>query len=197
MKKITALLLALICLSVSFAGCGEVKCSCDCQTASMPENDPVTEEKLEWEYEEGQHGLIITKYLGNDKKVVMPSVIGNKIVAQIAPNVFAGNIVVEEIVFSEYLYRYPVAKNDSAYATLGEDCFKNCKNLKAITIPADWTMYNVYQNFDESPLSITTINLPNHEADNEDEEDIKNIFSTPYGENGITTIVCKNKTYTK
>ncbi|MBE6583085.1 MAG: hypothetical protein E7648_07470 [Ruminococcaceae bacterium] len=194
MKKIIALLLALICLTVTFAGCGEVKCSCDCQTASTPEKDPITGEKLEWEYEEGEYGLILTKYLGNDKKIVMPSVIGNKIVTQITPTVFAGNIVVEEIVFSEYLYQSPVATNDGTYSALGEACFINCKNLKAITMPADWTMYRIYINFRKCPISITTINFPNLETDNEDEEYIKDIFSAP---NGITTIACKNKTYTK
>ncbi|MBQ7779607.1 MAG: hypothetical protein IJ404_03845 [Clostridia bacterium] len=194
MKKIIALLLALICLTISFVGCGQTECICNCN--EMPETGPApnTSETLEWEYEEGERGIILTKYLGNDKKIVMPSVIGNKVVTQITPSLFAGNIVVEEIVFSENLYGYPVAKNDGNHCTLGEDCFKYCKNLKTLTIPAEWDSYDVRNNFEECIAFITTLNLPNLEAD---DDDFDEIFSTPYGENKITTIICKNKTYTK
>ena len=76
-----------------------------------------------FEYTTIEGGIEITKYLGNSKKVVVPSVIDNKKVISITDTTFSGNIVLEEITLPEYLDIYFDSK-----------LLKGCDSLKTINV---------------------------------------------------------------
>jgi len=74
-----------------------------------------------FEYEEINGGIRITKYLGSDKKVIVPSIIENKKVIEITDTVFSGNVVLEKLTF-------PKAVENISDKTLNE-----CDSLKELT----------------------------------------------------------------
>jgi hypothetical protein len=136
MKKTVIFLLALICLSLSFVGCENTD---DTKQSLNP--SPIED----FEFEAGENGLTVTKYLGNAKKIVIPSVVDNKKVVAIKKEVFGGNIVVEEILLSDYM------------TDLDFGCFNGCDNLKSITLGIrDEDSYS-YFNAEKLSKNLTTI----------------------------------------
>ena len=137
MKKIFALLLALICLTFTFTGCDTTENN----TGNVP--SPAKD----FEFEADENGLTVTKYLGSAKKIVIPSVVDNKKVIGIKPDVFGGNIVVEEIVLSNYM--------TEPYF----ECFQGCDNLKTLTYSGIVDYFSTfYASF--LPNNLTTIIFP-------------------------------------
>ncbi len=79
-----------------------------------------------YEYENVKGGIEITKYKGNDKKIVVPEIINNQKVVSVG-NAFSGNVVVESI-------------------TLPESCsignFLGCDNLEYLECPGKSEYFN-------------------------------------------------------
>lgn len=154
MKKFFVLILSLLLALSSFAGCGNN------QKPDIPSNNDtpsnVETPKELFEFEAGDDGMIVTKYLGSDKKVVIPAIVDNKKVVSINDNVFSGNVVIEEIVIPEYVTE--VDFND----------FKDCDKLHTVTYLASviecyYDNYSPYLN-PRCPKSLKCINFPNAES---------------------------------
>ena len=168
MKKVIALLLALICLTFTFAGC---------DTTEKPNNTGnVPSPAKDFEFEAGENGLTVTKYLGSEKKVVIPSVVDNKKVVGLKPEVFGGNIVIEEMVLSDYM------------TELFLDHFSGCDNLKILTC-SGFTSCDMYISFDAKfvPKNLTTIVFPSMKA-----IDVKMLDDIHAAAPYITTFICNS-----
>lgn len=130
MKKITYSILLTVVLILQVAlmsSCGESETSAK-----------------KFEYEEINGGIRITKYLGSDKKVVVPSIIENKKVIEITDTVFSGNIIMQELSLPEN-----ISKVYSSY-------LNNCDSLKKLTL-----MGKSYIELPDSLDSLETLNLYN------------------------------------
>ncbi len=139
MKKIITSLLALICLTLMFSGCG---------TPEKPNNSGDSPSPVkDFEFEAGEDGLTVTKYLGSAKKIVIPSIVDNKKVVGFKREVFGGNIVVEEIVLSEYMTEVHL------------HYFNGCDNLKTLTLSlkGDEPYYCGSGYSSKNPKNLTTI----------------------------------------
>ncbi|MGM9680396.1 MAG: hypothetical protein ACI3XR_02715 [Eubacteriales bacterium] len=86
--------------------------SCSGETTDNPSDKDKTENETssvkaspvdDFEWEVTDEGITITNYKGNSKNVVIPSLIDNKMVTEIAGTAFSGNPTVEAIVMPEYL----------------------------------------------------------------------------------------------
>ena len=181
MKKIIALLIALICLSVTFAGCGS---SDNKEKPGNSENSnngieqaPATSPIEDFEFEADENGLTVTKYLGSAKKIVIPSIVDNKKVVDLSPEVFGGNVIVEEIVLSYYM------------TALYLDCFKGCDNLNTLTC-SGFVEYDSYYVLDANyyPKSLTTLIFPSLKSI--DAKTLNDIKSTSY----VNTFICNAAT---
>lgn len=182
MRKIIALILALICLMSVFTGCDDKNPNVTTENktdllAPSPEED--------FEFEAGENGLTVTKYLGSDKKVVIPSVVNNKKVVNINADVFGGNIVVEEIVLSEHM------------RTLFLTAFRGCDNLKSITYPgvtslADDHNLNSTSLASYLPKNLTTMIFPALKT-----VDVYYFTKVISYAPQVTTFVCENATELK
>lgn len=128
---------------------------------TTPEKPPIETPINQFEFEAGEGGYTVTKYLGSDKRVVIPSVVDNKKVVDLNANVFGGNIVLEEITLSEYM----------TILDLGD--FLGCDNLKVVTYPGEIESAKG----SKGPKNITTLNLVGwKEIDLDDIYDIKEIY---------------------
>ncbi len=115
-------------------------------STSITETEKPTPEK-QFEFEAGEGGLVVTKYTGSDKKVIIPSVVENKKVVSLNADVFGGNIILEEIVMSENM----------TYIDL--DDFEGCDNLVSITYPAK--TIDDYNGTGVSLTNLVEIHFPN------------------------------------
>lgn len=190
MRKIIALILALICVMSVFVGCNGNKGLADPKltangsgTVGDGDTDPPSHSpEEEFEFEAGENGLTVTKYLGSSKKIVIPSVVNNKKVVDINADVFGGNIVVEEIVLSEYMKKLYLSS------------FKGCDNLKSITYSgvtslSDYAWVDYLNYADNLPENLTTMIFPALKT--LDVRHFSNIISfAPQ----VTTYICKNAT---
>ncbi|MBQ7779608.1 MAG: hypothetical protein IJ404_03850 [Clostridia bacterium] len=152
MKRIIALFLTLICLSITFAGCED---SANKGKSANSENSnnsgvqtPATSPIEDFEFESGENGLTVTKYLGSAKKVVIPSIVDNKKVVDLKSDVFGGNVVVEEIVLSDYM------------TGLYLDCFKGCDSLKILTCSGYTEIDEKYVKAEYLPSNLNTMIFP-------------------------------------
>ncbi len=119
MKQILSLILALVmCLSL---------CACQVNISSgeKVENDP-----KDFEYEEVNGGLKITKYTGKSNVVVIPSVIDNKKVVDVDNAVFSGNVSLKEVTLPESI------------SYISFELFENCEALEKITYLGSITRIN-------------------------------------------------------
>lgn len=127
MKKYLSVLLALV-LMLCLSACGgdsngdkteeskgEQESSATL-TTTVPTTAPTSIADV-YEWQEISGGIEITKYLGSDTKIVIPSVIENKAVVSVGTT-FSGNIVLEELELPD-----TVTKAD----------LSNCKALKRLT----------------------------------------------------------------
>ncbi len=168
MKKIIALLLAFICLTVTFAGCNKDESS---SLKPSPAKD--------FEFEAQEDGLTVTKYVGKSKKIVIPSVVNNKKVVGLTPEAFGGNVVVQEIVLSDYM------------TELYLDCFKGCDNLKTITYPGFVERQSSYLNINgyHLPKNLKTMAFPSVKT-----IDLWVLDIIHYESSGVDTFICKAAT---
>ena len=165
MKKIIIFVLisALTC-TMFLSGCS-VDDSTDCDDEENDKNDENNENKednednkdnndelketpiSDFEFEAGDKGMIVTAYKGSSKKVSIPAVVENKKVIDFNANVFAGNIVLEEITLPEHMTTADTSK------------FAGCDNLKKITYLGNIISYGTSAKL----LSLDTIAFPNTE----------------------------------
>ena len=125
MKKYLAFLLAMV-LMFGLCACGGKKddasgsadVSEDTQASSTATTTAAVAPEDLYEWQEVSGGVEITKYLGNETKIVVPSVLGNKAVVS-AGTAFSGNVVLEEMELPD-----TVTKAD----------LSNCKALKRLTV---------------------------------------------------------------
>lgn len=120
LKAILALSLSLL-LLVSCGAPAAVQPD-DASPGTTEAEKPTPEDQFT--FEAGEGGLIVTKYTGSAKKVIIPSIVENKKVVSLNADVFGGNIILEEIVLSEHM----------TYVDL--DDFGGCDNLTSVTYPA-------------------------------------------------------------
>ena len=76
-----------------------------------------------FEYREVDDSICITKYIGADKNVTVPSEIDGKSVYEVAERAFAGNRTVKKVVFSDGIKR------------IGFHACEDCTNLEYIEVP--------------------------------------------------------------
>ena len=119
MKKILATLLALsltfgtVALPVAESGT-LLKGGAISASAYYSEDDV-------WEYDFDNEGIEITRYCGNDKNVVIPSVIDDKKVTSISSSAFSYNSSVTSVTIPD------------SVTSIGDEAFNSCTNLKSIT----------------------------------------------------------------
>ena len=150
-KAIITVMTLLLCLSL-LSACGEgggsntaaTEPSGDGSTKAVTTEAPAETLADQFEFEAGDKGLIVTGYHGSGKTIVIPSVVDNKKVVELNAEVFAGNIMLEEIVLSKYMTVLDLAD------------FAGCDNLTAITYPGDITSGKS----SKGPDNLTTLCLP-------------------------------------
>lgn len=76
-------------------------------------------------------GVVLTKYNGNDKKVVVPSKIDGKAIVKIE-GAFYNNKSIKEVILPEGI------------TTIGEQAFYGCTNLKSIILPESTEIIDAY-----------------------------------------------------
>jgi len=149
LKAIIAIILSLLFL----VSCGEPIAEPAKEPSATAEKETPTTEKetptpeKQFEFEAGEGGLIVTKYKGNDKKVIIPSVVENKKVVSLNADVFGGNIVLEEIVLSEHMTYFDLVD------------FEGCDNLVSVTYPAK--TIEGYNGYGTSLANLVEIRFPN------------------------------------
>lgn len=104
-----------------------------------------------FEYEEINGGIKITKYIGNDKKVVVPSTIENKKVIQITDTVFSGNVVLEELTLPEEI------------GNLSSSFFSGCDSLKELTFLGNTSIDSGYSYLPTPSLETLNFAICNEE----------------------------------
>lgn len=106
-----------------------------------------------FEWEEISGGIVITKYKGDEKTVVVPSIIDNKKVISVGTS-FSGNVNLETLVLSDNITEITEDTCD----------LSNCDSLTSLTIPAELetTLSGNYTIEGLTHLdSVREINLPN------------------------------------
>jgi hypothetical protein len=96
-------------------------------------------------HDEGGGWCSIGKYIGNSKRVIVPSRIQGKPVGYIGMRAFSGNLKIEEVVLPDTI------------GSLGAGAFQNCNNLSEIHLPQSLT--NIAQ-FAFFWTAIKELNLP-------------------------------------
>lgn len=107
-----------------------------------------SDETVDYEYETLSNETInITKYIGADASVVIPSQINGKIVTEVGANAFSDNTVITDVTlpvsvvalgrqaFSNCTALKEVRCSNTV-STLGTEVFKGCKELEKIALPS-------------------------------------------------------------
>lgn len=100
----------------------------------------------EWTYSETEGGICITAYNGEDKEIVIPSIIDEKQVVAIGGHVFDENETITQVIIPESVtdigrYAFYGCVNlekvelKEGLKTIGGDTFSRCVRLKEIRIP--------------------------------------------------------------
>lgn len=91
----------------------------------------------DWEYTVSNDEITITRYIGNDKHVLIPDQIKSKNVSKISSNTFLNNSSLETVTF----------KDSEKYHAMWIDVsvFKNCSSLKKISFPNNTDLGFFYQ----------------------------------------------------
>ncbi len=108
-------------------------------TPTVPET-PVED----FEFTAGDDGYTVTKYLGSDSVIVIPSLYDNKKVTDLDKTVFSGNVVLESITLSKHMTEIDLAD------------FNGCDALTTIIYPGDTVKTKSYT----GPANLTTLGLP-------------------------------------
>lgn len=121
------LLLAAVIALTCIISAGKIKTSQENNGTGTSQNahgipvEPTPSEMFEYSEKDGQ--ICITKFIGGDENVVVPSKIDGKNVYEIVDRAFANNKAVKSVVFSDGIER------------LGFHIFENCTNLVSLEIP--------------------------------------------------------------
>ncbi len=111
-----------------------------------PVEPPVVEPTVEFEYENGNTGIIITKYTGTATDVTIPDTINGIAVTEIGEGAFKANETITNVVIPDSVtHIYPTAfsncklletvKLSANLTAIGYEAFYRCLNLTEITIP--------------------------------------------------------------
>lgn len=130
MKKILALLLALVLLTSMSVGCS--------RTEESPASD--------FEYLEKESCLLITKYIGTSEHVVIPEKINDLPVTGIGPLAFASKQTIKTVSMPD------------AVGYIGWSAFSNCTNLKKIRFSD--TIYTIESHAFRNCTSLKEAKLP-------------------------------------
>lgn len=102
--------------------------------------------KLDFEYEEVDDQIKITKYIGQEKNLEIPETIKSKEVAIIGAEAFANHPFLERIVIPENV------------GTINRAAFANCEKLKKVVLPSKLQVIN--QSTFENCKSLTSVRIP-------------------------------------
>ncbi len=103
------------------------------QTATKPETSvsaPAQSNAADFQYIEANGEIKVTKYIGNNSIVTVPSYIDGKHVAFLGENVFSNNSNIKKIIFEG-----TTSGTDRFYLPKGRTVFNNLPNLTSITFP--------------------------------------------------------------
>ena len=160
-KKIIALFLIII-SGVCNTAIGVVALVND--TTSI-QSSPVRD----FEFERRGNTIVITGYRGRGGDVIIPNVINNRIVAEIAEGAFLGNENIESVVIQDGVTRIAARAFEgctnlravtlpSTLQTLGQSAFRDCLRLESIDIPEGIKIIS-YSTF-SGCSSLSEVNLP-------------------------------------
>lgn len=158
MKKITLLFLALL-LTVSLFACQDQSDDTPETTApetenEMPEANPASD--FEYRFTQNQEYILITKYIGKTKNVVIPSEIeGRKVITLYGTDV-DGFL---QGVFQDSNIETVVIPN--TVLAISNRSFKNCTSLTSVTIQNNSELHTICIEAFENCSSLSKINLPN------------------------------------
>ena len=87
-KSIGSIVVILIFLCVGIVGCGEVGEN-ETKNINKIEDEVISEEEIqEFEYKKSDGGIVLTKYNGNDDKIIIPDEIDGKVVIGVDNTMF-------------------------------------------------------------------------------------------------------------
>ncbi len=107
---------------------------------------PYSNGTYEWDINEDNISVRITKYIGLDTTVTIPSTLGGKSVTNIAGESFIGNTTIQSVVIPD------------SVTQIGFTAFKNCTSLSSVTL-SDALEY-IGQSAFEGCTSLSTISFP-------------------------------------
>lgn len=147
MKKVFICILSFALLMTVFVGCDSL--TVDPSNLENPEHiekkeSPISDFRYE-EHEDG--GIIIQKYLGNDKEVVIPKTIDGKNVTCIGPFAFKNNKTVEHVEMPDTV------------KVIRETAFQNATSLKKVVLSNQ--LEEILKSAFEGCTSLSDVELPN------------------------------------
>lgn len=138
MKKFISFFMILV-MTCSFFACNATDESGNKDDKTMSDEKTVDEVKLsdfEWENTDG--GIAITKYLGNSESITVPEIIENKLVVSVE-DTFDGNVVLKELTLPKGVSSVDLS---------------SCTELKKLTSYAEELLGHLPENLEE-------LNMPN------------------------------------
>ena len=123
----------------------------------------------DFEFERRGNTIVITGYRGRGGDVIIPNVINNRIVSEIAEGAFWGNENIESVVIQDGVTRIAARAFEgctnlravtlpSTLQTLGQSAFRDCLRLESIDIPEGIKIIS-YSTF-SGCSSLSEVNLP-------------------------------------
>lgn len=104
----------------------------------------------DWEYEMDDDDLIVTKYTGNDKNIMVPDKIDGKNVSRICKGVFKDNHQIETVTFKD--------SEDYHGLWIENASFENCSSLKKIRFPGN-TDLGIYEEYALNCLNLSQLEI--------------------------------------
>lgn len=119
------------------AGSGSTANSNNSSNSNSVSSAPVLN-YADWEYESDGDSIVITRYTGNDKNIIVPDKIDGKNVGRISSGTFKDNNTLETVAF----------KDSEDYHSLWIEnlTFENCDSLNKIAFPEN-TNLGIYEEF--------------------------------------------------
>lgn len=124
MKKYICMALAVV-MVFSCAACGGGNPTASTTTTTATTTTTLTPTPVSsFEYEAVNDGIVITKYIGTDKNVVVPEMIGDNPVTELQYMTFWQNKDIESVVLPQALVK------------IGSGAFEECTSLTTVVLPA-------------------------------------------------------------
>lgn len=165
MRKHLALLLILTLLIVSIVGCSSLEGTSDYEkgTSGMtldPSHPTTPNPASDFEYSMNstQTGILINKYIGSSEHVVIPSHIDDLPVVSLkgVPDKQVSTATAEGVFEGRNVVTVVIPKT---IKVIGFRCFKNCIDLKNITIASDSSLVEIHGSSFENCLNLEGIDL--------------------------------------